>query len=320
VCGKSFLPEKYRNFPKRKFGKNLISWVFYQKIDQRQTNKQIANYLEGFFGLPGISCQLSNFLMESGEYYRETYLAIIKEVLTGDLLHADETGAKVRHANGYVWVFTNMEAVFYMYKQNREGDFLPKLLQQFKGVLVSDFYSAYDSLPCAQQKCLIHLIRDLNDDLLKNPFDEGYKKIIDAFSSLLRTIVGTIDRYGLKKRHLHKHKEEVGRFFREIVDSPSSSELVLRYQKKFRKYEQKLFTFLDHDGIPWNNNNAERAVKGYVMFRKNGDGLFSEKSIEMYLILLSIQQTCRFKNVNFFDFLRSGEKDVREFLVGKDTG
>jgi hypothetical protein len=43
------------------------------------------------------------------------------------------------------------------------------MLKDFKGVLVSDFYSAYDAIPCPQQKCLIHLIRDLNDDVLKHP-------------------------------------------------------------------------------------------------------------------------------------------------------
>jgi hypothetical protein len=41
-------------------------------------------------------------------------------------------------------------------------------LSGFRGVLVSDFYAGYDSLPCKQQRCLIHLIRDLNGDFLKN--------------------------------------------------------------------------------------------------------------------------------------------------------
>jgi hypothetical protein len=42
----------------------------------------------------------------------------------------------------------------------------------------NDFYSAYDSIKCRHQRCLIHLIRDLNDGLLKNPFDEDYKNLV----------------------------------------------------------------------------------------------------------------------------------------------
>jgi hypothetical protein len=69
-------------------------------------------------------------------------------------------------------------------------------LRDFTGILVSDFYAAYDSINCTQQKCLIHLIRDMNDDLLKNPFDEQLKKITSNFTSVMQNIVQTIDRLG----------------------------------------------------------------------------------------------------------------------------
>ena len=38
--------------------------------------------------------------------------------------------------------------------------------------LVSDFFSAYDGLDCLQQRCLIHLMRDMNRAMLDNPFDQ----------------------------------------------------------------------------------------------------------------------------------------------------
>jgi len=91
----------------------------------------------------------------------------------GHVLHADETEVHLtRVGKGYVWVFTNLEDVIFMYRKSREGDFLPDLLKGFTGVLISDFYSAYDSLACAQQKCLVHLIRDFNNDIQRNPWDE----------------------------------------------------------------------------------------------------------------------------------------------------
>ena len=120
-----------------------------------------------------------------------------------------------------------------MYKPNREAAFLQDLLKDFKGVLVSDFYSGYDSLPCEQQKCLVHLIRDINDDLKGNPYDEEFKALAAEFAKLLRSIVDTIDKYGLKKRHLHKHKAEVDRFFRDLASRVYRSELADGYQKRF---------------------------------------------------------------------------------------
>jgi transposase IS66 family protein len=63
-----------------------------------------------------------------------------------------------------------------------EGAFLLTMLKNFKGVLVSDFYAAYEAIPCLQQKCLIHLIRDLNDDVLKHPYNEELKRLTLAFA------------------------------------------------------------------------------------------------------------------------------------------
>ena len=64
----------------------------------------------------------------------------------GTLAHADETKAPVKGHSGYVWAFTNLEEVVYAYTPTRDGDILDKVLEGFSGVLVSDFYSAYDGV------------------------------------------------------------------------------------------------------------------------------------------------------------------------------
>jgi len=48
----------------------------------------------------------------------------------------------IKGETAYVWVFTSLEEVVYLYKETREGDFLQELLREFNGVLVSDFYAA----------------------------------------------------------------------------------------------------------------------------------------------------------------------------------
>ena len=69
----------------------------------------------------------------------------------------------------------------------------------------------------------------------------------------------TVQRYGLKKRHLHKFMKQVNDFYtRVITDKQYKSDLVCTYQKRFVRYRDSLFTFLEQDDIPWNNNAAER--------------------------------------------------------------
>jgi hypothetical protein len=207
-----------------------------------------------------------------------------------------------------------MEEVVYLYKPSREGAFLHETLQHFTGVLVSDFFSAYDSLPCQQQKCLVHLIRDMNHDLLTNPFDDEFKRLVSEFGQLLRTIVATIDQYGLKKTHLNKHLHDVERFFDTLRDRQFRSGLAIEYQERLTKNRQKLFTFLRHDSVPWNNNNAEHAIKHYALYREITDGQMTESGITDYLVLLSVYETCKYKGASFLKFLLSGEKDIDEFI------
>ena len=96
-----------------------------------------------------------------------------------------------------------------------------------------------------------------------------------------------------------------------------SSELALKFKKRFEKNRNGLFTFLKHDGVPWNNNNAEHAVKAFATLRHVIKGVTTENGLKDYLILLSICETCKYKGLDFLDFLRSGEKDIDVYAQKK---
>jgi Transposase IS66 family len=198
-----------------------------------------------------------------------------------------------------------------------QRDSMQTALKDFKGVLVSDFYSAYDSMDCPQQKCLIHLMRDLNDDMLKNPYDDDLRQIVQQFADLLRPIIDTVDRRGLKKRFLKKHLAEVKRFYKWLVAQQWQSDVARKCKQRFEKNRKKLFTFLSYDGVPWNNNNAEHAMKAFAALREVIEGTATPSGIEEYLILLSVSETCRYKNVDFLEFLCSREKDINAFLKSR---
>lgn len=91
-----------------------------------------------------------------------------------------------------------------------------------------------------------------------------------------------------------------------------SSENVKKYQKRLSKHKDSLFVFLERDGIAWNNNMAERALRHLAVQRKIS-GSFFASAMEEYLIMLGIMQTCRFQNKPFLEFLMSGETDIDQF-------
>jgi hypothetical protein len=68
--------------------------------------------------------------------------------------------------------------------------------------------------------------------------------------------------------------------------------------------------------VPWNNNNAENAIKRFAYSREDTAGLMKESGLSDYLLLLSIRHTCRYKGVSFLKFLLSREWDVDAFCEG----
>jgi predicted RecB family nuclease len=311
-CGERFLPREYLRLDEHCH--SLKSWAMYEHVAHRTSYANIAETIKDCFGFSVFASDVRNFKLLLSRYYHETYKQLLRKIVAGKILHVDETEVHVsRTGKGYVWVFTNLEEVVFAYRQSREGSFLSDILMGFRGVLISDFYAAYDSLPCKQQKCLIHLMRDFNHDLLRNPWDEDLKSLASNFGRLLRKIMATLDQYGLLHRHLGKHRREVEQFFRAVARHPYRSEVTQGYSKRLLKYQDKLFTFLNHDGVPWNNNNAEHAVKKFADYREIADGQFSEAGLNEYLMLLSIYSTCKYKGISFLKFLLSREKDVDAF-------
>ena len=312
-CGTIFKPSDIRWTP-AKYGWNLVAYAMYQNIELRLPQMTIKSSISKLFGLPLPRGWTNKMKMAAAQLYESTHDRLVKKLCSGRLLHIDETSISVRGFNGYVWVLTSMEEVAYFFTPTREGNTIQELLKNFSGVLVTDFYAAYDAINCRQQKCLIHFIRDLNSAILEHPFDEGLKQLAVNFAGVLKPIIETVDRRGLKKRFLGKFRNSIDRFYRGFVDdeiSEAAGKLVERLQKN----RNKMFTFLEFDEVPWNNNNAEHAVKAFALLRRVIDGLTTENGLRDTLVLLSVCETCKCRNVDFLDFLRSGSKDIDEFAI-----
>ena len=292
-----------------------MGYSIYLNLDVGATQQRVDASITKMFGIPLPRGESHAFKAVLAQYYAKAYQALIHKLCRGQLLHVDETRISVKGREGFVWVLANMTEVAYLYTPTREGNTVQSLLAKFKGVLVSDFYAAYDSVECPQQKCLIHLIRDLNDLLLKHPYDLALRTVAERFSCLVREIVQTIDRYGLKRRFLRKHRTRVERFYRSLCEEDCATEVSKKIVDRFYKNRDKLFTFLDFDDVPWNNNNAEHAIKAFVVLRRTINGATSEAGLKDYLVLLSLRETCKYRGIEFLDFIRSGSKDVTKFGV-----
>jgi len=255
-----------------------------------------------------------NYIIKtSSQYYEDTERDIIKNVLHSPFIHADETSINIKGEKQYVWTFTDGKHVVFKLRKNREATIAYEFLKSYDGILISDFYPGYDSVQCRQQKCWVHLIRELNEDLWGEPFNTEFEVFVLEIKNLIIPIMETIQTYGLRKYHLNKFKKHIDTFYTEtIMNRHYKSDLTLKYQKRFIRYRESLFTFLEHDGIPWHNNTAETALR-HLTIQENISRTFYEEVTHHYLRLLGIRQTCRFQGKSFFKFLFSRETDLENF-------
>lgn len=312
-CHKHYLPPKIEELGSQLFGHYFQAWVIYERIVLRLPYRIILLEMENLFNESVSEATLVKFMKYFVDYYTETEKLSIQRMLESPFIHVDETTISIRGVDHYVWVFTDGKRVAFKMTETREATLVHEFLANYKGVLISDFYGGYDAATCRQQKCLVHLIRDLNNDLWSNPYNQEYELFVTQVKNLLAPIFESESKYGLKKWHLSKFKRSVDQFYQININiTPSTCDIVAKYQKRFTRYRNSLFTFLEFDGIPWHNNTAENAIRHLAVQRKISGSFFKNVAIQ-YLLLLGVAQTCRFQKKSVLKFFLSKEIDIEKF-------
>lgn len=297
----------------RRYGEGLMAWCIHQRIVCRLPYRTIKLIAEEVCNIHLSQSALNYFVAIFARKHQQTEKKLHERLLESPFIHVDETQINIQGINHYVWIFTDGRYVIFRITETRETDIVHKMLSDYKGTLITDFYGGYDSVKCKQQKCLSHLIRDINDELWKEPFNRELESFVLEVSDLLKPIFNDLYRYGSKKRHLFKHVPSVDLFYLKFIENCDyQSESVIKFQKRFKRYRDNLFRFLCEDGIPWNNNAAERGIRHIAVQRKIS-GSFGEHTIPQYLRLLGIAQSCRFQDKSFLKFLLSGNKNLDEY-------
>jgi len=234
------------------------------------------------------------------------YEQIAEQARKSAVLHADETGWRVNGQTCWLWCFANHQVIYYMIDRTRGRPALQKFFTDaFKGTLVTDFWSAYESV-CAddRQYCLVHLLRELEKVDEHNDSAEWR-----AFARKLRRLI----RDGI---HLRKRPDFTPEQYRSritLIDGrladlaqwqgPEGGTLyrdadTLRLARRLRKHWDFLFTFLDKPDVPFDNNFAERAIRPAVILRKNSQSNRSEQGAATQAILMSVYRTLRLRGLD----------------------
>ena len=106
-----------------------------------------------------------------------------------------------------------------------------------------------------------------------------------------------------------RRRKTAAHFYDSILRRNWQTDVAVSCRKRLERYRDRLLTFLDYDDVPWNNNNAEHAVRAFTRLR-NVMATSTANGTREYATLLSIQQTLKYRGKSFLDFLRSGRIDL----------
>lgn len=236
---------------------------------------------------------------------REILLAWYREIqaraLDSAVLQADETGWRVNGTTHWLWCFTTGDLTYYMIDRSRGAPALKRFFKkEFAGVLVTDFWAAYNAVVCARkQKCLPHLLRDIKrTQHYHHPGDDW-----PAFSKQLRRLIRDSLRLSKARKELPaerfaSRRARLGDRLRVVLAQTWREKHARRLAKRLRRHEAELFTFLDHPEVPSDNNHSERQIRPAVMVRKNSYANGSADGAETQSVLMSVFRTLKQRGHN----------------------
>lgn len=254
---------------------------------------------ETYFDMMGASLSrqtLCNWTMSAAEALNPIYKHMKKELLNCNYIHADETTLKVINDNGkdskskkYMWLYMSdtdfKPVILYDYKNTRASSCPKDFLGDFKGFLQTDGYKGYNAVIDANRiYCLAHIRRyfhniilDLDEEALKDSraiIGFNYCEQIYKLEKELKKEYSNKEDYYKKRFEIRceKLKPIIDDFIlyleREIKDALPKSPLgkALAYAKE---HLSGLKNVLLDGSLEVDNNAAERAIKPFVIGRKN---------------------------------------------------
>lgn len=308
-CRKNVSPRLIDVIPKCRFGIHLMLFVNYQRFVLHLPFNKIRKNLEKSFGIKTTDTTLYNTVRHVSNYYKEQFEEIKRHVRESEGVYTDETGWRIDGINRWLWTFATDRAVLFKIDRRRSSEVPKEVLgDEFDGVVVSDFYSAYNKLSYRKQKCFLHLLRETKS------LSENGSREMKQFHRRVRKLVRDASKFKKNNPSRDEIKKARTRFEKRIdriIQKNYSDHDCVRLAKRIRKHKDDLLTFLEADSVEYHNNKAERALRSSVVMRKITGGNRSRNGANIHEIMMSVIESCKYRSE---DFLEEGVKFMRNQL------
>ena len=272
----------------------------------------IQRYLKWRCGL-GLSVgELVALVRGVAQRGQEEYHQLQEEIRASPVVYGDETGWREDGRNGYLWSFSTPKVRCFLRRASRGGPVVEEVLgDEFDGVLVSDFYGAYNVHQGLHQRCWTHLLRDIHQLKEKHFQHQG----VAGWAQQVREVYDQAQAYpgpdpGLPETVRQSQRVKQQQQFQEqlwsICQPYLGSDAPMRVLcQRVERFLPELFTFVAEPRASADNNAAERSLRPTVVSRKISGGTRSPEGSNTKSVLASLFGTWRLRGRNPYQALNS---------------
>ena len=309
--------------PHQEYGPGVASWLAFQRMLGLSIERAQLSLVQTYaiWMSQDRILKLEKWVADT---LREEYKEIHSEIVASQAVNADETRFRINGENGWMWVFVSLMASLYRIAPTRGHQVPEEILEGFMGVLGRDAWRPYDCILCnAHQLDLIHVNRWLERAEIKHGIEprtilssqnadfwkigkrpEEFIEFVDTVRSILKRSVKYSE---IEPSPSQEDRTQMAKQFKAelelILNKVSNDADIVRISKTLRERIDMLFTFVDHEGVPWHNNSAELGIRKGVLHRKNSGGRRTWTGAEVLEILLSVYETVKKRGGNFMDLI-----------------
>jgi len=304
--------------PNISYGNSIIAIVNYLSVVQYIPYNRVVSLLKDIFKISISQGTVDNLLKKASKLSQKELTKIIEKLGLSSLIGIEEqgktyalehkanfvsTGCKVNKSKDWYWAFQNKDSTLVVYNESRGTKVITDTFQNgfVNATVVHDNYSGYSKLECKnEQLCIAHKLRDLNYaiECEDTPVMKQIKELLCESMLTHKLDLTSQSRIIFKKRY-----EE--RLDLLLTANSFGFPETTKQIKSFQKARDKIFTFMNDENIPPDNNGSERAIRNVKVKLKVSQQFKSDQGAIDYGNIRSIIDTSRKRGLNEFESLVS---------------
>jgi len=284
-----------------------VLFTHYAMVGYDKTRK----LLNDVFGIPTQAGTLVNHAKGFAQKSEPALQEIREKLRKSAILHCDETSARVHGELQWLHNASNNEATYHTVhpKRGAEGTDDNGVLKGFEGTVVHDFWKAYFKYKsCIHALCNAHLLRELQG-VIENTGQAWASRMQDLLLAMKKAVDGHKEegKEGLSGYYRRKFAEAYARIVREgeqevpVVEGQRKRGKARCLLDRFIAYQKEICRFTEDFEVPFDNNQAERDLRGSKVKQKVSGGFRSGEGAKNFGKASSVIGTAIKQRISAFE-------------------